>query len=383
MRKPKSRPSIPSEVKTKLWVASGGRCQFDGCNIALWRDDLTYSEMNRAYIAHIYGYAKGSNRYDPILSPKLEKDFTNLMLLCDTHHRMIDDKKREKEYSAERLIQMKTGHENRIMFLTGIKPEKKSHVIFYGARIGQHDSPLQFNQAAEAMLPDYYPAMHAPIELGLKNSSFEDSKDNYWSIEVENLEVQFSQKVVPIKGQHEVQHFSIFGFAPQPLLIKLGTLLSDIYPSEVYQLHREPSTWKWVDEEITISHKIAEPNGKGRIAALKIELSATIIDERITEVLGDQCDIWSISHANPNNDYIRNKNNLKDFRKMMRRLFDIIKAKHGQDAELHIFPAMPISTAIELGRIWMPKADLPMIIYDQNWKREGFYKTILITNKTK
>ena len=64
----------------------------------------------------------------------------------------------------------------------------------------------------------------------------------------------------------------------------------------------------------------------------------------------------------------------------MRIAFDRIKAKHGQDAKLHIFPAMPVSAAIELGRVWMPKADLPMIIYDQNWKREGFFKTITITN---
>lgn len=80
---------------------------------------MTYNEMNRAYIAHIYGYAVGSARYDLMLSPQLEKDFTNLMLLCDTHHRLVDDKKRIKEYPTGRLIQMKENHENRIGFLTG------------------------------------------------------------------------------------------------------------------------------------------------------------------------------------------------------------------------------------------------------------------------
>lgn len=379
-KKSKTRPPIPSDVKTKLWLTSGGRCQFDGCNESLWRDALTCNEMNRSYIAHIYGYAEGSARYDTIKSPKLEKDFSNLMLLCDTHHRMIDDIKRVSEYTAERLIEMKKVHEQRIDFLTSINPDKKSHVILFGARIGEHDSPLHFKNALEAMLPHFYPASPNSIELGLHNSSFKDSKEKYWEIQIENLETLFSQRVAFIKAKHEVQHFSIFALAPQPLLIKLGTLLNDIYPAQVYQLHREPSTWCWVDEDIEVLHQVSEADGNGKVVALKFELSATITDERIKEVIGNECEIWSIYHNEPNNDYIRNKNNLQDFRRVMRLAFDRIKAKHGQDAELHIFPAMPVSVAVELGRVWMPKADLPMIIYDQNYQTGGFLKALTINH---
>jgi len=32
---------------------------------------------------------------------------------------------------------------------------------------------------------------------------------------------------------------------------------------------------------------------------------------------------------------------------------------------LHVFPAMPLALAVEFGRIRMPKADLPLCIYDQ------------------
>jgi len=94
-----------------------------------------------------------------------------------------------------------------------------------------------------------------------------------------------------------------------------------------------------------------------------------------------------MSLRKPNNDYMRSKKGLLDFRKLMRKAFDKIKAKHGQDVELNIFPAMPVSVAIELGRVWMPKADLPMIIYDQNLiiydqnsKLGGFSKAIKINN---
>lgn len=374
----KRRPSIPSDTKTKLWLFSGGRCQFEGCNEALWRDDLTFREMNRSYIGHIYGYAEGSARYDKKLSPKLEKDFSNLMLLCDPHHRLIDNKEHEAYYSARKLIGMKNEHEKRIERLTRISPDKKSHIIFFGAKIGNHNSPFKYIDALEAMIPDFYPASDTPIELGLTNSSFKDSEEDYWNFELKNLESLFRTKVESLKSEKETKHFSIFGLAPQPLLIKLGTLFSDLYSAQIYQLHREPSTWKWLGENVEVKHIIIEPNSQEKKVALKLELSADIIDDRITEVINEKCSIWSISHKKPNNDYIRNKSNLQNFREAMREAFNRIKKKHGENVILHVFPAMPVSTAIELGRVWMPKADLPMIIYDQNKHNRGFHKTIKI-----
>lgn len=373
------RPSIPTEVKTKLWLAAGGRCQFEGCNKALWRDDVTLRELNISYIAHIYGYAPGSARYDNTFSPRLEKDFSNLMLMCDAHHRQIDKKPTSDEFPVVRLQKMKREHEERIELLTGLKQDKRSHILFLGANIGNHASPLNITNAFESLLPDYFPVSSLPIELGLSNFSINDSFPRYWEIQTENLETQFFQKVESLKGKHEVQHFSIFGLAPMPLLIKLGSLMSDIYAAEVYQLHREPPTWKWLEEDTTVSHQLIPASGNGNLVALKLELSANITDDRITDVLGEKCEIWTIRHDAPSNDYIRCKSDLKNFRIIMRKALDEIKSKHGQKCTLHIFPAMPVCISVELGRVWMPKADMPMKIYDQNSKLGGFQETILIS----
>jgi hypothetical protein len=59
-------------------------------------------------------------------------------------------------------------------------------------------------------------------------------------------------------------------------------------------------------------------------------------------------------------------------------LLDQIKAAHGQNTPLHIFPAMPVSLSVELGRIRMPKADMPWILYDQIANRGGFVPTLSI-----
>lgn len=379
IKKPKkpSRPSIPQNVKTNLWRASGGRCQFNNCNTPLWIHQASKGYMNKSYIAHIHAFSEGGARYDKIKSPLLEKDFSNLMLVCDECHRTFDDKSKEKEYSAERLIEMKKSHEERIELLTGIAPDMRSHVLLFGARIGQNASPLQFQSATQAILPNYYPSMTRPVEIGM-HSALEDHTESYWLVEQENLVARFKSEVEYLKGKHQTQHFSIFGLAPQPLLIKLGTLLSDLYDAEVYQLHREPKTWKWLDHEQDVKHQIVPGTRETKHVALKLELSATITNDRIKNVLGEECSIWSITHNNPNNDYLKSRLHLQDFRQVVRKAFDQIKACHGENAILHVFPAMPVSAAIEFGRVWMPKADLPMTIYDQNRKNYGFTKTIKI-----
>ena len=86
------RKDLKPQVKTKLWVLSGGRCEYKDCNKKLWRDDVTMQELNGAYIAHIVAASEGGARYDKDRSEKLADDFSNLMLLCDFHHRMIDNK---------------------------------------------------------------------------------------------------------------------------------------------------------------------------------------------------------------------------------------------------------------------------------------------------
>jgi hypothetical protein len=334
-------------------------------------------QMNKSYIAHIYAFSEGGARYDKVMSPLLEKEFSNLMLVCDECHRTFDDKSREEEYTADRLIAMKRAHEERIELLTGIAPDMRSHVLLFGARIGQNASPLNFHSATQAILPNYYPSMPRPLEIGMQ-SALEDHTESYWLAEEENLIARFKSEVEYLKGKHETQHFSIFGLAPQPMLIKLGSLLSDLYDAEVYQLHREPTTWKWLNHEHDVEHQIVPATTDHKVVALKFELSATITDDRIKNSLGEECSIWSITHSNPNNDYLKSRLHLQDFRRIARKAFNQIKAHHGEDTIIHVFPAMPASTAIELGRVWMPKADLPMIIYDQNRMKGGFIKTLKI-----
>lgn len=369
--------NIPVTVKIRLWGKTGGRCQYEGCNKPLWLDTLTKAEFNTAYIAHIIADIPTGPRGHPELSKKLKADISNLMLMCDEHHRLIDLEDVEG-HPVERLLEMKRKHEERIEIVTSLNEDKQSYIILYGANIGQHYAPVCWEKAYRAMLPNWYPAQKPAIELGLKNSSFYDDESLYWHFERENLRRQFNEGVKPLLVMGKAHHFSIFALAPQPLLIELGRLLSDIPAAEVYQLHREPPDWVWQDTPNNFDFIVNEPESNYKQVALNLSLSASIDNSRITGVLGQEVSIWVFTIEAPNNDFLKTREQLRDFRTQFRRLLDQIKFKHGQDAVLHLFPAVPVSAAVEIGRVWMPKADLPIIIYDQNHKTNGFSQTFCI-----
>ena len=371
-----STTKISQKNQNLLWAVSGGRCQYDGCNKILHTDILTKKKYNSAYIAHIVADEPNGPRGDLLRSKELADDISNLMLLCDVHHRLVDKVDIEGNLES-RLSDMKRKNEARILRLTSIAPEMSSEIILFGANIGNHNSSLSYHNSCETIFPDFYPASDCAIELGMKNTAITDNSEIYWRAEEENLSSQFMQKVKNRFMQGNTNHYSVFALAPQPLLIKLGVLLNDIYNLKVYQKHREPAVWKWQQTATINSYMFQEPDDKTKIPVLVLSLSATIKHDRIKKVLGENVSIWEISIDTPNNDFLKTERLLSDFRYLARIAFDKIKSHHGC-VDLHIFPAMPVSASVELGRIWMPKADMPIVIYDENKINNGFFRTITI-----
>jgi hypothetical protein len=108
-------------------------------------------------------------------------------------------------------------------------------------------------------------------------------------------------------------------------------------------------------------------------------VSATVTPDRITSILGPDASIWIVTVDSPHNDIVKSQEHLAQFRAMVRPLLDRIKSVHGQNATLHVFPAAPVSIAVEFGRIRMPKADMPWQLYDQVNARGGFVPALFIS----
>lgn len=361
-----------------LWSKSAGRCQY--CNKPLIGDLVSGNgRLIRALVAHIVSAKPDGPRGDKNRSPLLVDDVANLMLLCYEHHRLIDIEDVEG-HPDHILLAMKAQHEERIEIQTSLTEDRQTHLVTFGAPIGSQEAPLSYKSIRMSVLPDHYPASGRAIHLEVLGCRFRDHEPEYWTFQQDNLSRQFRDKIAGRIETGEIRHLSVFGLAPQPLLIELGRLLCDICPAEVHQLKREPKGWGWQFDGDGIAFQTTESNVASSRVALKLALSATVKDDRIHRVLGSDVPIWSITADNPHNDIMRRAEDLRNFRRLLRRTFDRIKAVNGSHAEIHVFPAMPVSTAIETGRVWMPKADLPLVIYDENPHHGGFMKTLRIAS---
>jgi SMODS-associated and fused to various effectors sensor domain len=371
--------SISIATQNFLWGRAAGRCEFAGCNRLLWKSSVTSERVNIAQKAHIYSFSEGGPRGNDGVPTEDLNSIDNLILVCHECHQKIDAAADGGRYTASIVQQMKREHERRIELVTGIDPTRKSHILLYGANIGEHSAPLNFAGAATAMFPHRYPASDHEISLGLKNSAVSDRDEQFWLTERENLEKQFARRVRDRISDGEIAHLSVFSLAPQPLLIHLGTLLGDIISCDVFQLHREPQTWVWPSGAETPGYLIREPQSKTGKAALVLSLSATINLKRVTSVLGEDASIWTITVQTPHNDVMKSREQLAGLRSVLRRAFDQIKFAHGQSAILHIFPAAPVSACLEVGRVRMPKADMPWQLYDQVNPLGGFVPALSIS----
>jgi hypothetical protein len=80
-------------------------------------------------MAHICGDKLGSNRHDPNQSDLERNDYENLILLCPTHHTLIDRKENAARFAAQFLHEMKAEHEARVLQLLSIENFTSKKVI--------------------------------------------------------------------------------------------------------------------------------------------------------------------------------------------------------------------------------------------------------------
>jgi hypothetical protein len=391
---PKPPPEIQSEYATLkevttsrhitntsrflLWGRAGGRCQFNGCNSPLWKNPVTQEAVNIAQAAHIYAFSSDGPRGNEGIPKDELNSFANLLLTCHKCHETIDWKKDGGRYSIELLQNWKARHEARIERVTGVDPDHHSHVVLYDRAIGGVHSPVRYDRATVAMFPDRFPAEDQPLQLAASASDCTEKDEEFWAVEIKDLERKYERKIHDRLTNGEIDHLSVFALAPMPLLIRLGTLLTEIRDVDVYQLHREQKGWTWPSVDKGIDLKIEKPSRYDGAPSLVIALSATIDDSRVKSVMGDDTAIWRITIPEPTQECIRSKADLFAFKQTARLLLNEIKASHGQDAVLSIFPAAPVSAMVELGRVRQPKADLGWIIYDENRALGGFTKAVEI-----
>ncbi len=369
------RKNIPEKTKMTLVAKSGGICEFLGCNENLFEDDITKTQINFSEIAHIIASSPNGTRGDKDLSPKLQIEESNIMLLCPTHHKMIDAD--GEKYTKEKLREMKAKHEEYIKHLKNIKKDRGVVTVVYRANVSNRIYTFTFNDIDMSLYKQHY---YEQERICFSGCVYDEGEEEYYNQEMQYLKQQYDTHIKQRqKNEFICNKYLLYAFAPQPLLIYLGMLFSDISNVEVQQLQRLPIQEWYLSstaKRSKIEYKMREPEVINfKKIALNLSITADISDERIKDVLGEDVDIWKIESSMHGNDIIKDRKDIEAYRKAIFAVYEKIKDKYGRNCKINIFPAMPIAIAIETGRAWMKKSHPKLIIYDE---KNGFKKCLEI-----
>lgn len=126
---------ISLKTRKMLWGRAANRCAFSDCRKELVVDATeTDDESLVGEECHIVAREEGGPRGVSELTPEQRDKYSNLIILCNVHHKVIDDQ--PGEYTVDRLHQLKADHESWVKESLGsFDPKKQRDDEYYAALI--------------------------------------------------------------------------------------------------------------------------------------------------------------------------------------------------------------------------------------------------------
>ena len=375
------RNKAPSENTVRILCGkAAGMCEFEGCNKRLFYDGVTLSKFNNAYVAHIVASSAKGPRGDKVKSPQLSDKLENLMLMCADHHKLIDiPSTGPRDYPVERLTEMKRAHEEKVEMLCNLFNVPKTEIVCFTSPVnGVTAVNIDYDLAAKAVLPNKQPASSYGVNINVKSVYTYSSKE-YWDDCFRQLNHYFNMYMNNPIIQNGKADFSVFPIAPIPLIVKLGELIGDKLPCDIYQKTRFPETWEWQSQNLTnnFTVNVSKTDIANRMIALNISLTDDINNDRIYAV-GEYEAIYKIKADITGVDCIKSVDDLSAFWHTYQEVVNEILNVFGSECQIHLFSAMPVSAAFEVGRRFMLNTYPCITIFDEN---NGFIETLKIGEK--
>ena len=355
------RRRIKWQTQLLIFVRSGGRCQFPGCNRYLLEHPLTKSEGNFAELAHIVAFQERGPRGVQAKRPADINDTRNLMLLCPTDHKLIDD--HPEKYSRSVLEAYRREHEKRIKHVTDMGPELTTKIVQLKANIRGKTVAIPAEQIIEAVSPRYPDDAECMIDLTTSHGTGKA----FLTTARQTINSDLHSLFAPHMTRPTPTNISVFALAPIPVLMYFGSRLSDKVNVGLFQYHRDSKKWAWKRSgpQVRFTTRLRQRGTRKSRVALLLSLSGAIDRKALPRAIDRSFHVYEITLAGrtPGTDFLRTRQNLADFRSSFRRFLDRLQQNHGQVDEVHLFPAVPAPIAIACGHDPL-KAHPRLVVYD-------------------
>ena len=357
---------VGRKTRDVLWGKAAGHCEI--CAAPL-DEGLYRMSGNHSNIAHIKAQSPEGPRFDPVQSDSERHGIGNLMLLCPTCHKSIDDN--EKDFPVEKLLGMKACYEEAIAQFASTRVIPKVDVISFLYPISGQRMELREVEWKAALLDS------GMAYTGMRPFSVDGGQvyDGSLSAAAEHMERQFAiwEATFGDRGNP----VAVFAMAPQALLIKLGNLIGDKRAVNIFQRHRKDSPWSWCREGSLPTVRFDAPEGD--FDAKDVNLIVSMSGKVNPKSLPD--DTWSFPTAvlgteAPGVDVASLAESLDLFAHAFISAVSEIHASFPSLEKLHLYPAMPVSMAVKLGTAMNMNLLKRVVIYEKRDSR--FHATLEI-----
>lgn len=337
----RTRKRIPEKVLLSLWSRAAGRCELCGkeLDVAHAFDQLG----NFGQVAHINAYSPGGPRYKADMTEDELNGIDNLMLLCHEHHKMIDDN--AEDYPEGVLKRHKADWEDSIAgFVEGLAPSRVlvATMLLPAGGMSPHVT------AAERSA-----ALHRERLYAANTKAYDFAKGVAIPCRLQEAGSQIERRMAAFEDLYDDQTMpvAVFALAPQPLLIKLGSLLGGMRDVRVFQPCRGGRGWAWPEGGNPIdfsARQIGDGQPDSSRASLVVSLSGVVSMRTVVDI-PDGTPVYELTTMSPGTEIVTCEETVRTFVKEATSLVDKIHESFPGVRELHVYPAMPASLALALG----------------------------------
>lgn len=375
---PVRRPSrnITEKTRLLLFVRAGGICEFDGCRQYLLEHGPTFTPGIFGEMGHIWAFSPDGPRGHEGIDPSDLNHISNLILLCPPCHKHVDED--PDRFTVAVLREFKRAHEDRIFRLTATDPGRLTVALRMTANIG--DQAVEITHAAmqEAVAPLYFNPREV-VDIDLTRMK-DRGTDAYWELAQAEIEGRLERLYEKAQEDNPIAHVSVFALAPIPLLIFLGSQLSNKVPTSFFQRHRDTQTWVWQDGPGTATYTFEQRQvgTDTKMIALVYSLSGRVHLSDLPAAIDERSSVYELALASeePHPRFLKTKADLDAFRAAHSDAIRRIVARHEGVERLHVFPAVPAPIAVAMGWELLPKRDPALLVFDYSKQSGGFQPTL-------
>ncbi|SUX38738.1 Uncharacterised protein [Cedecea davisae] len=224
-------------------MASHSRCMFIGCGEHLNVDELTGREGNYSYLAHNVASSENGERGIPVLSNLLSNEPSNILLLCDKHHRLID-RVAACDYTAEILSTMRSRFiRDADELLNGLKYQPiPVYSILWPINTNVASPPNK--KEISACLSTLNMKMSGVVNsIYDSNDSTREDPESHKYIMPSSIKMA-ADKIIQ-QTRDSGHRAALFAFGPTPALVALGAFLGNKSQYTPMLRYRDGACWKW------------------------------------------------------------------------------------------------------------------------------------------